>query len=275
MKEFWTANRTIYPSIFRILIGFVLLIDLVFTVPAGSFLFDSSLNASLPTQSFYGFIIEYWQIWVGFYALILIGFIGGIGKNFLSFFVFLMHWIWLDMTAPLLTWGDTILKFSLMYFVVVDSFKYFSISKSNSTHYISTLGIWSIIMHLFLVYLNNAYFKIIDSDWQSGRALFYSFSQYPSFETSILKPIISNAIIGKYLGYFIILQQMSFVPLVIWKKTRKYAILLSVLIHLTMLIQFGLWKFELMVILLYGFLLNDEEWKELIPRKFHEKFFST
>lgn len=187
MKEFWTANRTIYPSIFRILIGFVLLIDLVFTVPAGSFLFDSSLNASLPTQSFYGFIIEYWQIWVGFYALILIGFIGGIGKNFLSFFVFLMHWIWLDMTAPLLTWGDTILKFSLMYFVVVDSFKYFSISKSNSTHYISTLGIWSIIMHLFLVYLNNAYFKIIDSDWQSGRALFYSFSQYPSFENQYIE----------------------------------------------------------------------------------------
>lgn len=108
-----------------------------------------------------------------------------------------------------------------------------------------------------------------------GEPCFIVFPNTQVLKTSILKPIISNAIIGKYLGYFIILQQMSFVPLVIWKKTRKYAILLSVLIHLTMLIQFGLWKFELVVILLYGFLLNDEEWKELIPRKFHEKFFST
>jgi hypothetical protein len=275
MKEFWTVNRRIYPSIFRVLIGFVLLIDLIFTLPAGSFLWDSNLNASLPQSEFYQLIIPHWQIFAGFYGLVLLLFMGGIGKNFLAFLVFLFHWIWVDLTMPLLTWGDTILKFSLLYFTFVNSFYYLSVKMVRTESFLSQLGIWSMILHLFLVYLNNAYFKIMDIDWQEGRALFYSFSQYPSFETSVLKPIISNAFLTKYLGYLVILQQLTFVPLVIWRKTRYGAILISILIHLTMMFQFGLWKFELIVILLYGFLLSDDEWKRLIPTKIQSKFFSN
>jgi hypothetical protein len=275
MKEFFQAERNIYPSIFRIFIGWVLLIDLIFSLPAGFFLFNPEFNANLPKGEIFTFIYSNWQIFSGIYALILFLFILGIGKNILSFLVFLFHWIWLDLTMPLITWGDTILRFSLMYFVVVDSFKYLSLQPSKQSGFLSQLGIWSIILHIFLIYLNNAYFKILDIDWQEGRALFYSFSQYPSFENSIFKPVISNDFLSKYLGYFIISQQLSFVPLVLWKKTRFGAILLSILIHFTMMVQFGLWKFELIVILLYGFLLNDEEWKKILPSRLYSKFFSS
>src|SRR5690606_9454068 len=275
MKEFFTANRSIYPAIFRVAIGWVLLMDLLVSLPAGSFLFNPEFNASLPTAELFKIIYSNWKIFSGIYILFLVFFILGIGKHIVTFGVFLFHWIWLDITVPLFTWGDAILKYSLMYFVVVNSFKYLSVSKSSQSSFLSQLGIWSIILHLFLVYLNNAYFKILDSDWQQGRALFYSFSQYPSFSTSLLKPIISHEILSKYLGYFIILQQLTFVPLVIWKKTRFWAILLSILLHFIMMINFGLWKFELIVILLYGFLLNDLEWRRIIPTKIQIKFFTN
>lgn len=275
MKDFFTAERNIYPSIFRIFIGWVLFIDLIFSLPAGSFLFNPEFNANLPKGEIFHFIYSNWKIFSGIYGLVLGLFILGIGKNAMTFLVFLCHWIWLDLTVPLFTWGDTILRFSLLYFVVVDSFKYLSLQKSHQSSFLSQLGVWSIILHIFLIYLNNAYFKILDSDWQEGRALFYSFSQYPSFETSILKPIISNGFLSKYIGYFIIFQQLTFVPLVLWKRTRYGAILLSILIHFTMIVQFGLWKFELIVILLYGFLLNDVEWKKILPSRLYFKFFSS
>lgn len=275
MKEFWVANRTIYPAIFRVLIGLLLLTDLIFTLPSGYFLFDSTYNNFIPNSGIIGVLSENWKIFSGVYGLILLLFILGIGRNLISFLVFLCYWFWVEMTMPLLTWGDTILKFSLLYFVLVNSFQYLSIQKSNYLGIISKLGIWSILLHLFLIYLNNAYFKLLDADWQEGRALFYSFSQYAGFDTSIFKPLLSNAFISKYLGYFVIVQQLTFVPLVIWKKTRFLAIGLSIIIHLTMMVQFELWKFELIVILLYGFLLTDEEWKKILPAGMLNKFFLT
>lgn len=275
MKEFWVSNRTIYPAIFRVVIGMVLLMDLIFTLPSGYFLFDPTFNNSISNSGFVHVLAKNWKIFSAVYATILVLFISGMGRNILSFLVFLCFWLWVELTMPLLTWGDTILKFSLLYFVVVDSFRYLSIQKSTSKYFLSHLGIWSIILHMFLVYSNNGYYKLMDLDWQQGRALFYSFSQYPSFETSIFKPIISTAWMSKFLGYFIIFQQLSFIPLVMWKKTRLLAILISIIIHVTMMVQFELWKFELIVILLYGFLLTDEDWRKIIPSKVQSKFFST
>lgn len=276
MKEFWAASRTIYPSIFRVMIGFVLLLDLSSTYMSGKILCNPVFNDFLPESGITSFLAEHYQIFSLAYGIVLVAFILGIGKNLTSFLVFCFHLIVMEMTFPLMTWGDIILKFSLLYFVFADSFKYLSLRKSNKkASFISQLAVWSIILHLFLIYLNNAYFKILDKDWQQGIAVFYSFSQYHGFQDSSWYSILSHKSIANFINYFIIIQQLTFVPLVLWKKSRNWAIILSVLIHIIMMFQFGLWKFELIVILLYGFLLSDEEWGKLIPVRFQKKYFSN
>jgi len=276
MKEFWTAERMIYPSVFRVLIGLVLLTDLISFIPATDLLFDPEFNAFLPQTGFIAPLAEHSTLFLSVYALVLILFILGIGKNISSFLVFVFHVLMMQLTLPLMTWGDTILKFSLLYFIFVDSFQYLALNRSKkSFSFISQLAVWSIILHVFLIYLNNAYFKILDKDWQQGIAVFYSFSQYQGFQESNWFSVLSNEFFAKSINYFIILQQLTFVPMVIWKKTRGIAILLSVFIHFLMLFQFELWKFELIVVLLYGFLLNDKEIRNLIPEWIQQRLISN
>lgn len=273
MKEFWTAERSIYPSVFRVLIGLVLLVDLISFIPATDILFHSEFNAFLPQSGFMAQLAEHSGLFLSVYALVLVLFILGIGKNISSFLVFVFHVLMMQLTLPLMTWGDTILKFSLLYFIFADSFQYLALNRSKgSFSFLSKLAVWSIILHVFLIYLNNAYFKILDKDWQQGIAVFYSFSQYPGFQETNWFSMLSNEFIAKSVNYFIILQQLTFVPMVIWRKTRVIAILLSILIHVLMFFHFELWKFELIVVLLYGFLLNDKEIRNLIPEWIQQRF---
>ena len=273
MKEFWTAERRIYPSVFRILVGLVLLVDLISFIPAADVLFNQEFNSFLPQTGFISQLAKKSTLFLSAYGIVLILFILGIGKNLSSFLVFVFHFLMLELTLPLMTWGDTILKFSLLYFIFADSFQFFAVNRSKGAiSFISKLAVWAIILHVFLIYLNNAYFKMLDKDWQQGIAVFYSFSQYPGFQKSQWYTLLSNGFLAKSINYLIIIQQLTFVPMVIWKKTRGIAILAAIFIHIMMFIQFELWKFELIVMLLYGFLLNDREIRELIPKRIQQKF---
>lgn len=267
MKEFWTAKRTIYPAIFRVLVGSILLFDLICTYPASDILFNPEINAFLPQTEIMMFLAENSTAFILVYTILLILFILGIGKNITSFLVFACTLLFVQLTNVMETWGERILFFTLMYFVFVDSFRFLALNKTKGKYsFISKLAIWSILLNLFLIYLNNAYFKITDKDWFNGYAVFYSFSQYSHFKDSFWYPLLSNGFISKAVGYFIILQQLLFVPLVIWKKTRYFMIILVAAIHLIMLKEFGLWKFELILILIFGFILTDDEWRRIFSK---------
>lgn len=280
MKEFWNEPRTIYPSIFRILIGLVLLVDLIFTFSSGKILFNSELITYPETGNFISLLRNNYVMFFIAYGLVLVLFILGIGKNIASFLVYIFHFTMLLLSPYVLNWGDTILKFILLYFIFADSFNFYSIQKSkihpkSTWSYISKLAVWSIILHLFLIYLSNGFYKSMDTDWQNGFAPFYSFSQFPGFEASLFYPIISNGNFSKIISFLIIAQQLTFIPLIIWKKTRYIAIFLGIMVHLIMFSQFGLWKFEIIIILSYGFLLNDKEWLKIIPQKLRKEFVKS
>lgn len=277
MIEFWNQPRTFYPSMFRILIGLVLLLDLIFTFPSGSILFNPEFIDYPPVSGVIAFLRENYVPFYLAYGIILTLFILGIGKNFISLLLYVFQFLLFFMNPYLNSWGDVILKFILMYFVFVDSFRFLSFRKSNLSensvwNYVSKLAVWSIVLHIFLIYLSNGIYKSMDADWQNGYAAFYSFSQFSGFQDSFFYPVLSNENFSKILSWLVVAQQLTFVPLIIWKKTRYFAIVLGILVHLIMFYQFGLWKFETIMILLYGFLLNDKEWQKIIPAKLRKEF---
>lgn len=274
MKEFFCAERLIYPSIFRMLMGLLLLFDLAFTFSSFDLIFDAATNAFLPQSPILNYLAEHYLYFISGYVVSLVFWIFGIGRNWSSLFVFIGYLLYFEMTFQLVTWGDIILKFTLMFFIFVDAFQYLSVHCSKPVKsWVSHLAVLSIILHLFLVYLTNAYFKFLDDSWQDGVGVFYSAAQYPNFRASTLYPVISNAFFGPLVNYFIMALQLLFVPLVLWRKTRKWMVLVLVLVHGLMIIQFGLWKFELIMWLLFGFVFEDREWRKFLPSKVLRKFF--
>jgi len=271
MKEFWNADRTIYPAVFRLLIGLLLLFDLSFLYSSAPVWLNPEFNALLPEDNLSVFVASHYQYFFLIYGVLLLCFMLGLFKNLTAFLVWLFYMLFFHLGYQFMTWGDTILKFSLLYFVFADSFRFLSVSRTKGKlPLICVLAIWSVIMHLFMVYLNNAFFKLGHIHWQQGVAVYYSFAQYPDFENSWLYPLISDGFFSRFIAYFIMLQQLLFVPFVLWKKTRYFMLILALLIHLLMMIAFELWKFELIVILHYGFLLNDKDLRRLLPFKYFQ-----
>ncbi len=278
MIEFWKQPRTFYPPIFRVLIGLVLLLDMMFTFPSGTIQFNPEFVSYPVLSDLISFLRDNHIPFHISYGLVLILFILGIGKNITVFVVYIFHFIIFFVSPHIMNWGDVILRFTLLYFVFVDSFQSYSFTthKSNGKNlraYVSQLAVWSIILHLFLIYLSNGFYKSLDNDWQQGFAPFYSFSQFSGFESSLFYPVLSNEVSGKIISYLVITQQLTFIPLVLWKRTRFFAIIIGVIVHLIMFFQFGLWKFETIIILHYGFLLSDNEWKGIISRFKYRKSF--
>ncbi|MFA5619666.1 MAG: hypothetical protein WDA08_05090 [Weeksellaceae bacterium] len=262
MKAFWNASRTIYPAVFRVLIGLVLLVDLFFTLPALPYLLNPEINSLVADKGLYAWLSENYQIYFSIYGIVLFLFIFGIGKNLVSFLVWACYFLLFQMTRFSSTWGDLILHFTLLYFVLVDSFRFLSMIKTKSRFgFVSKLAVCSVILHLFLIYIDNAFYKITDQHWRQGISVYYSFSQYPDFKESIWYPLVSHGLITRFINYFVIMQQAFFVPLVLWKKTRIWMLALTAFIHSIMFVEFGLWKFEIVMILLLGFVFTDDEWK--------------
>lgn len=276
--NFWKAERTVYPPLFRILLGTILLIDAVFSISVNGFIFDANFNALYHQNSVLNFFRENHIVFQSIYIIFLLLFLIGIGGFWVKGIVFLFS-VAFDLLEPTaLTWGDLILGFTLLYFIFADSSQHLSAGKkhrkSDLEKWIAKLAVFSIILNLFLVYVSNGYSKLTDSTWQEGYAVYFAFAQFQNFENSFFHLLLKNEWISQLTSYFIILIQFLFPVWVMIRKTRIPIILIGIVLHLIMLWQFGLWKFELIVILLYGFLLNDEEWRRILPRKFQKKYFS-
>lgn len=270
--KFWIENRRLFPTYFRVLLGSLLLLDAGMVVSVGEFLYDSKTNYFVQGSSLISFARDnYIGVYI-IYMITLFFFIVGIGKNVTVFLVFALGVFINQMEPGIATWGDLITNYTLLFFVFVNSFQRFSYSfifkNFSMPVYLSKLGVLSIILNLFLVYFSNGFAKIQDPAWQDGYAIYFAFSQYENFEGSIFHYFLSNKWICIFMTYFIIFFQLIFPFLILWKKSRYVTMVMGILMHLLMIAAFGLWKFELTMILLYGFLLNDTEWTKLLPKYF-------
>lgn len=274
--KFWTADRTFYPSVFRVLIGLTLLVDAVVSLGVTGFLFDEKYNAFLSANWVFDAIRDNYYVFYLVYILFLLLFTLDLGGIIIKSILFLFSVLFNMLEPAVFTWGDMILSFTFFYFIIIDSSRFLTPfrvpQKSKPLEFLSQLGIWSIIIHLFLVYLSNGYSKLMDITWQNGTAVYFAFGQYQDFESSVFYQILKNEAMAKTVNYFIIFFQITFPIFIMMKKTRIPFILVGILLHFMMMWQFGLWKFEFIIILLFGFLISDQEWENLLPGKIWNKF---
>lgn len=260
-------HRLIYAAIFRVTLSILLLIDVIGKLIAGKqlYLISDFVYKQDQVLLFLPYIRENITVFLCLFAGVLVLFLFGIGRSFTSLLVFLFLTVDVWLLDPGLSWGEAILRITMLYFVFVDSFRYFAIQKdAKEPGLFHQLAVYSIMLNVCLIYLINAWHKLHNVEWLDGYAVSYIFNfmhyrdylEFGSFleEYPLLVQLIS---------WFVLFFQTTF-SFFIWVKRLKWFWILSgILMHIIMAVTLQLYKFELIMILLYGFFVTDEEWKQL------------
>lgn len=269
----------IYSSVFRVLLFGLLLTELWFNNQSIFFYVNEIKSIELENTSVViNFLVKNYIYFYVVYSMLLIAGILGIGKNLTIFLVFFAFSIQ-NKVFPYGIWIEDILYLNLLFLCFVDSFYYFSIQKSTNNvsknqYLISNLAVYCIIFHTCFIYFNNAIGKLQSDSWLSGQAVYFLSEEYNAVYDTFHREILSNLFVSKYLGYIVVLHQLSFTFLVFFKNTKNIPIILGILIHSTLAFFFLLVKFQLAMIFLYGFFFNDGEINFFLKNKFPRvKFF--
>lgn len=263
-------NRLWYPAFFRVAIALLLFIDLagnllyvqhIYKIPGFTYALDSTLPFS-------AFLRDHISLFLSCYLIILILFLFGIGRNITSALVFLFITLDFFLIYPAVFWGDYVLKITLLYFIFTDSFQHFTLFKSKESPGIfHRLSVLAIMLNLCLVYLSNAYFKLHSPEWINGSALAYFFGFSEVLDLNNIHILFRNQEwLIRSATWSVLIYQITF-PFLIWFKKLKWVMIAAgILIHAIMAVTLQLYKFELIMILLYGFFVTDEEWKQLFGK---------
>ena len=275
LKEKLVAtNRCyIYAPFFRVFICLYLLkdffihwkyLDLLYR--GTSFLFPEES----PFLNFFGIetnlVRENFEVFYFLYFIVILLFLFGIGKRFTAFILFIFVQIVQNLSWLTLNGGDNILKFLILYFVLIDSFHFFSIKKTNSSqtdhlnNFASNLGYYSIIIHLGLIYFTSAFHKINADLWFNGVATYYVLGGDRFMGTSWNVPLIKNGYFVTFSTYGTIILELLF-PFLVWYKSLKYLLIVCMLsLHAGIAIFMMLYDFQILFILSLGFFLSNKEW---------------
>ncbi len=273
-------NFSFYASFLRIFICCYLIKDVIITMKftalfyKGSLYFDSGNSILLevfgiPTV----FIRNYFELFNGCYSVLIVLYFFGVGKNFTAFVLCLFYEVIQSFTWITLNGGDNLLKFVMLYMVFVNSYDYFSIDKQEFKrdsskavgNLISNLGVYSICIHLCLVYFISAIHKIHANVWFNGVATYYTLSlERFGGGKGINVWLAKNGIFVTLSTYATILIEL-FYPVLIWfKETKGLFIFLAIGLHISIAVLMMLYDFQLLFIVLQGLFISDTFWQSKI-----------
>jgi hypothetical protein len=153
-----------------------------------------------------------------------------------------------------LTGGDFLLN-QLLFFntFLLFNFKLFSKKFQFLNVLFHNGAVISIIIQICLVYVLSGFAKLIDKDWQYGKAL-YILSEIEQFKLTGLS--IQNKWfhpVFMVLNYVILFYQLLFPIFVSIKKIKKAFLWLGIAIHIYIMIFMGLFWFSLIMLISYVF----------------------
>lgn len=263
-------NRKIGVTIFRIVIGILILKDFITFLLNRKFLFN---NNAIMSYSAYLDIIKYYKlewIYINFNieknAIILcfLGvffsttFIYGIFTRLSTVFLFFLLFVFKIRNIYLLDGADNVISVILPFFIFIDSFSMSNIYeqkiknlKNKFSNYINiTSNYFSIgmMLQICIIYLFASLHKLQGPIWLDGTALYYILNSEDFSATSLNTILTSSLIIVKFLTWFSIGFQITFPFLILFRKTKYLALLLGVLFHIGIFILMRIDNFSLVML---------------------------
>lgn len=245
-----------YLSYFRIAVCIILLVDLWYLIPYADLIYNKE------RITFYGFFSPFFyflreNFWfvLSFHFLSIIFVLLGIFKNFGVFFLLVSCFLIYGINMRNSTYGDDFLRVNLIFFVFVASFKTFSIKrglpKSDLLKSLSTVALFSMIVHLFYMYFSTVSHKLSSPEWLNGVAFYESLIFEKHLDVFGLQNyFLENPRLSTLVNYTAIAYQLLLLPMVVLSKYTRLVILsISISIHLVLAFVFLLPKFQSIMIL--------------------------
>jgi len=118
--------------------------------------------------------------------------------------------------------------------------------------FLSRLSLLGAGIQVGLIYFYTALYKLTSWQWLSGEAIYQTFvSDWFSNETIRGIAHVMPYFISVIVAYIIMLFQLTFPIIINWKKTRKYAVIVGISIHLYIGIFMHMWDFALAMMVPY------------------------
>jgi len=269
----------VYSSFFRLFICFHLLKDIYYywdyipIIYANSSFYSSQptyllellgLSSNLVRNNINIFIPVYIFL-IGMYAF-------GVGRYFTAVLLFLCFEIIQRLCHVILNGGDNLMKFCLLYMVLIDSYRYFSLTKARSIkfssyrNFISNIGGYLICIHTCIVYFFSAAHKIHADVWFNGIATYYTFLLERFKGTGLNDHLGRNGFFVTVTTYATLLIEISYPFLVWFRQTKLPVIICAVLMHISIYVFMMIYDFQIVFIAVQGFFISNALWYQWYNR---------
>jgi hypothetical protein len=210
-----------------------------------------------------GLLMTFTLILAIFYAF-------GIGRNYTCILLLISIEVLQRLNGLILNGGDNLLKFILLYMCFVNSYEYFVYKKSDKDYngnikgFLSRMGVFSVKVHLCMIYLISALHKVHSDVWFNGIANYYilSINRFSNLNGSEID-FYKNYIIVTLTTYITLFWELSFSYLVWIKKFRLPMLLIGVLLHCSIYYYMMIHDFEILFIATYILFFKDYEFLSL------------
>lgn len=272
------STKQLWLAFFRVYLAFHLCKQLFWHWPYLQLLYSKHSFIVWTEKPLFGFLSLDWlrDHYLLFHCsyLLLILFMGlGIGRRLTIFAVFAMTVILQRWAGYTLNGGDNLLKFLLLYMCMCDSFQYLTLyptkearSANNRAlnNAATNVGVYSILLHLSVVYAVSAFGKMHADVWYHGVANYYIMMLARFCGTKYNYFLVNSAAFVVSTTYLTLFWELTF-PVFIWHRYLRWvSIGCGVMMHLGIYVFMMIHDFELLFLMTYGFMLNDAEWSAVI-----------
>lgn len=278
-------DRKIGVTIFRIIMGFLILKDFISYFFNRHFLFPTN---GIVTYESYLDIIKYYDLsWLyinfnnenNIILFCVLGilfsttFILGLCTRISSLFLFFLLFIFKIRALYLLDGSDNVISVMLPFFIfldsysLIDSYQNFTLRiKCKVQPYLNITSKWfsiAMMLQICIIYFFASLHKLQGEDWIEGSALYYVLNS-DDFSASFLNSVItSSVILVKLFTWLTIAFQLSFPFLVIAKRTKYPILIIGVLFHMGIFILMRIDNFSVIMLACYSVFLTDGEYTKL------------
>ncbi len=210
---------------------------------------------------------QYYMLVVYGCIMLLLLNILGIGRNMVSFLLFISLALLQNMNDTFGNGGDWMALILVFYLSFADTFAHFTLfkqkprsaSKQQLRNLLSNLAAYSIMINLCLVYFMAGLYKAQDPYWLKGTGIYYFLNDERYSILAANKQITTSAVLPYIVNYGTLLFEIAFPFLVYFRRTRAIALILGVLMHLGIYFFLMIYGMSLIFIIQYGLFFSNEE----------------
>lgn len=180
--------------------------------------------------------------------------------------VYVFWFLLLERNTFILDSSSEIISLTLPFVIITHFFEIFSYNSSITTT-IFRLSRLGIMVQICIVYLFSFLYKINDTVWLNGTAIYYTLRIDSYLMSDFNIPLTKSAFFVKTSTYFTLLTELL-IPLLAWfKRTKTIILLFGFLLHIGIYLFMRIEDFSWVMIASYFTFYTDTEYRKLFKKK--------